>query len=91
LKIRVHLLIDGRVQGVWFRASTQDEAIALGLKGWVKNLYDGRVEVLAEGDEEKVNAFIAWCHKGPPGARVERVEVKKEEFKGEFKAFNITR
>jgi len=90
-KIRVHLKIIGRVQGVWFRGTTQDEARALGLTGWVRNLYDGSVEVLAEGEEEKVNRLVAWCHKGPPGARVEKVDVQKQEFKGEFRNFSIAR
>jgi len=61
----------------------------LGVKGWVRNLYDGRVEVVAEGEEEAVENLIRWCHKGPRGARVVNVEVIREEYKGEFDTFSI--
>ena len=67
---RVHVVIEGRVQGVFFRASTRDEARARGLGGWVRNLPDGRVEALFEGDQRVVENMLAWCHKGPPYAYV---------------------
>ena len=86
---RVHLFISGRVQGVFFRSNTQDEARALGLTGLVRNLPDGRVEVVAEGEEEDLKELIKWCHKGPPGARVREVEVNWERFTGEFDQFQI--
>lgn len=71
----VHLLVSGRVQGVWFRVSTRDEAVRLGLAGWVRNLADGRVEVLAAGPREALMALVGWAHQGPSGARVAGVEV----------------
>jgi len=88
--IRAHLIIEGRVQGVFFRDSTRREAIELGLKGWVKNRFDGSVEVVAEGPREKVETLIAWCHHGPPIARVTRVHEIKEDYTGEFDSFRVT-
>jgi acylphosphatase len=90
-RVRVHLQIEGRVQGVFFRASVQEQAIRLGLKGWVRNCPDGSVEVMAEGERKKVEDMVAWCHRGPPGAQVREVQVNWQEFKGEFSAFRITR
>lgn len=84
---RAHLFTFGRVQGVTFRTSTRREAKRRNLKGWVKNLRDGRVEAVFEGPEEKIQELIEWCHKGPSAARVENVEVEWEEPQGlkEFK------
>ena len=76
---QVRLLISGRVQGVWFRASTREVATNLGLRGWVRNLPDGRVEVTAEGPDSQVEELIGWCHEGPPGSRVGHVDVFEEE------------
>lgn len=73
---KVSLIISGRVQGVFFRQSTRDKAIQLGLAGFVKNESDGTVYVLATGSLPKVEELIAWCHKGPPSASVKHVEVK---------------
>jgi acylphosphatase len=87
--IRVHLRISGRVQGVFFRGSTEDEANALGLAGWVRNRSDGTVEVVAEGEARIVERFVAWCHCGPPGARVADVEVTRSEATGEFPRFEV--
>ena len=67
-------IVRGKVQGVFFRASTREQALKLGLRGYAKNLPDGRVEVLAEGDERALNALERWLHVGPPMARVELVE-----------------
>jgi len=89
--VRVHLWVEGRVQGVFFRASTQAEAHRLGLTGWVKNCPNNSVEAAAEGEKEKLEAFVAWCHHGPPGARVDRVRLQWEEYRGEFIDFRITR
>ena len=75
---RVHLFISGRVQGVWYRASMSNEGAKFGLNGWVRNLDDGRVEAVVEGMENDVEKIIAWCHKGPPMARVDDVEAKDE-------------
>ena len=73
-RIRTHLRVEGRVQGVYFRVSTQAEAQRLGLVGWVRNRRDGTVEAVAEGPVERVEALVAWVHEGPPTAQVERVE-----------------
>ena len=87
---RAHLVIKGRVQGVFFRATTQDEAVRLGLTGWVRNLWNGDVEAMFEGEEETVKEMIAWCHHGPSYARVDKVEVKWDEATGEFQSFRVT-
>ena len=82
-KVRAHVWIAGRVQGVAYRAYTVDEAAARGVTGWVRNLPDGRVEAVFECEKAAVEAMIAWCRKGPPAARVSEVEVTWEEPKGE--------
>ena len=87
--IRVRLIIEGRVQGVFFRDSTSREAIDLGIFGWVKNRFDGGVEILAEGPEDKIEQLIDWCHQGPPYAKVSRVNKIREEWQGEFDSFDI--
>jgi len=87
--IRVRLIIEGRVQGVWFRDSTRSQAAGLGVCGWAKNRYDGTVEVLAEGPEEGVKKLVEWCHRGPSAARVTRVHESPEEWLGEFDSFDI--
>ena len=86
---RAHLLIEGRVQGVCYRAFTSDIVHTLGLNGWVKNLFDGRVEAVFEGKKELIERAIQECYSGPPGARVTNIEVKWEEFKGDLKGFAI--
>jgi acylphosphatase len=88
-KTRARLVIEGSVQGVWFRDSTRRKANELGVYGWVKNRYDGAVEVLAEGNGDAVDELIAWCHKGPPRATVRNVDVMREEWQGEFDSFDI--
>ncbi len=88
-KLRAHVLIKGRVQGVFFRAEIRSRAYGLGLTGWVRNRWDGGVEAFFEGEDQKVRKMIAWCHKGPPAAAVEDVEVKWEEYKGEFTSFSV--
>ena len=69
-----HLIVHGRVQGVWYRGWTVDQAQALGLDGWVKNRRDGAVEILVSGPDAAVAELIRRCHDGPPAARVERIE-----------------
>ena len=86
---RVHLLVSGRVQGVSFRAYAVREATSLGLKGWVRNLPDGKVEIVAEGPDDKLEQLIRWAHRGPSLARVNDVEVQYEEATGEFIGFNV--
>jgi acylphosphatase len=88
---RAHLIIEGRVQGVFFRGSAQQEAVRLGLKGWVRNCPDGSVEIVAEGVKENIEGLISWCRHGPPGARVRNVQLKWLTFRGEFESFRITR
>jgi len=88
-KARVHVLIEGRVQGVFFRAATRDEARALGLAGWVRNLADGRVEALFEGDKPVVEIMLAWCHKGPPYAYVDHVEIDWQPYQGDLMDFRV--
>ena len=88
-KVRAHLLISGRVQGVCFRYYTQDIAQNLEIKGWVKNCWDGKVEVLMEGEEDKVKELIDWCCKGPGSAVVEKVDIEWEKYRGEFNSFGI--
>jgi len=80
---RVHVRIYGLVQGVFFRANTKKMAEKLGINGWVRNMPDGSVEAVFEGDDKAVEKMIEWCHHGPPMARVDRVEIKEEEPKGE--------
>ncbi len=87
--VRAHLRIYGIVQGVFFRSTMRDKAYELGVTGWVRNLPDGSVEAVIEGPEDKVKELIRWAHRGPPLARVEKVEVEWEEYKGEFKDFRI--
>ncbi len=88
-KLRAHVLIKGRVQGVFFRAETGSQAYGLGVVGWVKNRWDGRVEAVLEGEEKDIQKMINWCYKGPPAAIIEDVEVKWEDYRGEFTSFSI--
>lgn len=87
--IRVHLIIEGRVQGVWFRESARRQALSLGVNGWVRNCPDGTVEAVAEGSDSPVQAFVSWCHSGPPAARVDRVRKTPEDYQGEFDTFEV--
>lgn len=89
MKTRAHVIISGRVQGVFFRSETQHEARKYSVKGWVRNLPDGRVEAVFEGEEENVKKLIEFCKRGPPGARVTDVNVVWEDYTGEFKNFEI--
>ena len=88
-KVRVRVIIEGRVQGVFFRYHTQEMAYQLDLRGWVKNRRDGHVEAVFEGDQGRVDQIIQWCHQGPPEARVTKVHLNWEEFAGEFDDFSI--
>ncbi len=88
---RVHLSISGRVQGVCFRMYTRDEAYALGVRGWVMNLPDGRVETEFEGPAEKVDRLVRWCRQGPAYAQVTDVEVRELPYRGDLEGFGIRR
>ncbi|HEY8377003.1 MAG TPA: acylphosphatase [Nannocystis sp.] len=84
--------VEGRVQGVYYRASTQAQAQALGLRGWVRNLPDGRVELRAQGPRARVEQLIAWCRQGPPAARVTDVDVTWEAVDSELpRSFTVLR
>lgn len=87
--VRARLLLQGRVQGVSFRYYTMQEARSLALTGWVRNLWDGRVEVLLDGDEDAVRQMIEWCQQGPPSAVVEHTEIAWEEPNAEFSNFRV--
>jgi acylphosphatase len=84
------LNVSGKVQGVFFRASTKDAADRLGIKGFVRNEPDGSVYIEAEGEEEKLNQFMEWCRVGPPRARVEKFEIIEGEAQG-FTSFQVKR
>jgi acylphosphatase len=88
-KRRARVLISGRVQGVNFRASTRDQARKIGVAGWVKNLEDGRVEAVFEGNHGSVQRMVSWCYSGPVGAEVEHVKVEWEEPQGKESTFVI--
>lgn len=86
---RAKVKIYGIVQGVFFRANTKGRANRLNVNGYVRNMPDGTVEAVFEGEDEAVDAIVQWCKKGPRGARVDRVEVSEERYKGEFDDFRI--
>jgi acylphosphatase len=87
VKVRAHVFVSGRVQGVFFRQNIKRQARSLGVKGWVQNLPDGRVEAVFEGEEDAVKALVEYCRHGPSYARVENVEVNYESYSGEFTSF----
>ena len=86
---RVHIIIHGTVQGVFFRANTRDAALKLGLKGYARNIDDGCVEVVAEGPEDKVKELIEFCKKGPDASSVEKADVKFGKATNEFEGFEV--
>jgi acylphosphatase len=86
---RMHVYISGRVQGVFFRAETQRAATNLNLSGWVRNMEDGRVEALFEGEDKDVDKMVAWCHTGPPHASVDHVAIEEEPSAGCYQNFRI--
>jgi acylphosphatase len=89
MKVRAHVHISGRVQGVFFRYETQALAEEVGVWGWVRNSPDGGVEAVFEGEKEKVEQMLDFCRRGPPGAKVTGIDVKWEPYRGEFSGFNI--
>jgi acylphosphatase len=91
MKVRAHIFVSGRVQGVFFRVETRYEAMKRNVAGWVRNTYGGRVEAIFEGEREDVEKMIDFCRKGPSGARVTKIDVQWEEYSGEFKDFKIRR
>ncbi len=91
MRKRLHLWVSGRVQGVFYRANAVQVAKQLGLTGWVRNLPDGRVEIVAEGEAESLQKLLSWCRLGPPAAQVDSLEVKEEAYTSEFGEFSIKR
>ncbi len=91
MNTRVHVFISGKVQGVFFRSGTKERAEELNLTGWVRNLADGRVEAVFEGEEKNVENMVQWCRRGPDYAVVEEIEVIPEQYKGEFNSFALRR
>lgn len=89
MEVRVHLKIHGQVQGVFFRRSAKLEAERHGIVGWVKNLGDGSVEIMAQGGKKSIDNFIKWCKGGPPFAKVENVEVEWKKDLDDFVDFEI--
>jgi acylphosphatase len=88
-RVRAHVFISGKVQGVFFRWETREEANKRNVNGWVRNLRDGRVEAIFEGNKEKVVELIKFCHRGPRGAVVSRVDLKWEDYTSEFNDFRV--
>jgi acylphosphatase len=87
--VAMHMKIFGRVQGVWFRANTQEAAQRHGLTGWVRNTPDGAVEVHAQGEHEAVDNLLSWCYQGPPGARVDKIDFKQTSVDDSLRGFSI--
>jgi acylphosphatase len=85
---RAHVVVHGAVQGVFFRVETRDRSRSLGVDGWVRNTADGSVEAVFEGKDDQVESMVSWCRRGPPGARVDEVDVTWAEPRGE-QAFSI--
>ena len=89
---RIHVMVSGDVQGVWFRISTQDKANELGLTGWVKNLFSNAVEIVAEGDMDNLALLAGWLQDGPPNATVDKISIEwEEQEENEFSSFEIHR
>jgi acylphosphatase len=86
---RVHVYISGRVQGVFFRAETRRAANGFNITGWVRNMFDGSVEALFEGEDKNVDKMLEWCHIGPPAAKVKEVQAEEEPYTGEFRDFSV--
>ena len=84
-----HIIVSGRVQGVFFRKNTKQKAAELNVDGWVKNTYDEKVEIFAQGNEENLNKFIDWCKQGPPKSTVENIQVTEEHTVNNLKGFSI--
>ena len=89
MKVRARVYVSDKVQGVFFRSGTAGLAQSLGINGWVRNLSDGRVEALFEGEKEQVEEEIEFCRRGPPGARVRDLDIRWEDWRGEFRDFKV--
>ena len=91
MKVRTHIYVSGNVQAVYFRLNTSNKAKEMNITGWIKNLCDGRVEAIFEGENDAVERIIQWCRKGPVHASVENVEIIPEKYIGEFGEFTINK
>ena len=89
MNARLHIYVSGRVQGVYYRAFTMDAARSNEIAGWVRNLPDGRVEAVMEGDMERIERLVEELKAGPPNAIVKEIDIQKEEYTGEFKDFSL--
>jgi acylphosphatase len=89
MRVRAHVMVSGRVQGVYYRSYAVDEARMLGITGWVRNIKGGSVEAVFEGESEAVQKMVSWCREGSPSSRVADVEVEWEEPTGEFSDFSV--
>ncbi len=87
--LRLHIFISGKVQGVYFRQNTAAQAQELNISGWIRNLKDGRVESICEGEKSSVNKLLDWCYSGPKNAIVSNIEIVNEYFKNEYSNFEI--
>lgn len=87
--IAKHIQITGKVQGVFFRKSAKQKANELDIFGWVKNIVDNKVEIVAQGSEENINKFIIWCRQGPSNAEVKNIQIEEEEINMDLKKFTI--
>ena len=86
---RIHIFVTGRVQGVFFRQSTKVMAIKNNVKGWVRNLDDGRVEIVAQGETQDIDNLAHWCKTGPANSRVDEFELSEENISDEFETFEV--
>jgi len=89
MKIRAHIIVSGKVQGVFYRAETASKAKRLNITGWIRNLPDGRVEAVFEGESTEVEKMLAFCSRGPANAYVVSMDVRRQEWKGEFENFTV--
>ena len=91
MNIRTHAIFTGKVQGVFFRMNTNQKANGLGIKGWVRNVSDGTVEAIFEGEENNIKMLIDWCKTKIQMARVDEAQVENSEYLGEFDSFDVVR
>jgi len=88
-KIRVHVVVSGRVQGVLYRRGAEKRAQELGVTGWTHNLIDGKVEIMAEGEKESIEQFVEWCRQGTTLAKVDKCDIEYQDYKDEFPDFAV--
>ena len=89
MKMKLHIKIYGKVQGVWFRINTKKNADELGINGWVKNMLDGGVEAIFEGNENDIHNMMNWCLRGSPNSKVEKIEINKIKYSNQYPNFSI--